>query len=117
MPALRRTDVKCEPAKAAGEHLVALRGELEKLGLRSVVKTGGVWPCLRMDGRGDDFDNTVVAVYIGGRWRFFWPWFEIIGPACDPAGAAAVIAEEFGHDGSAMGTCPKSIRDRAGRWR
>lgn len=97
----RRADLASEAAR----HLAALQRDLSSLGLPSDLNaTGVVWPWLRVRTRFEtsprvaDFENSVVAVYIGGIWCLCWPWLELIRPAGDPAGAAAVIADHLGHE-------------------
>jgi hypothetical protein len=99
----RRADLVAQ----AGAHLAALQLDLATLGLRSTLTTDTVWPWLRVHTRPEtipriaDFENSVVAVYVGSRWGYYWPWLELIGAAGDPAAAAAVIADHLGHQPTA----------------
>jgi hypothetical protein len=86
--------------EAADRHLRALQLELDALGVRSALITAGAWPRLRLDiryaGPACGFEDNVLAADAGTGWSYWWPWIQPIGPAGDPAGAAAVIADEFG---------------------
>lgn len=96
----RRKDLVDE----AAWHLAALQRELSALGIRSDPDTTRVvWPSLRVRTLGEtnprvaDFENSVMAVYVGSKWYYCW-WLEFISPAGDPAGAAAVVADHLGHE-------------------
>jgi len=99
-----RNDLGAAPLAIA--RLEALRAELARRGLESELVTSGSWPRLRLKipgTFGDAFDDNVVAAESGGRWMFWWPGIELIGPAADPAGAAEIIADELGADMPARG--------------
>jgi hypothetical protein len=84
-------------------HLIALRGELARRGLRCELEDRGVWPRLRIycpgEGASAEFDNNVVAAPIAGRWFFFWPGAEPIGSVTRLGQAAERIADHLGLDG------------------
>jgi hypothetical protein len=84
-------------------HLIALRDELARRGVRCELEDLGVWPRLRIhcpsEGASAEFDNNVVAAPIAGRWFFFWPGAEPIGSVTRLAQAAERIADDLGLDG------------------
>jgi hypothetical protein len=84
-------------------HLIALRDELARRGVRCELEDRGVWPRLRIhcpgEGASAEFDNNVVAAPIAGRWFFFWPGAEPIGSVTRLAQAAERIADDLGLDG------------------
>lgn len=84
-------------------HLIALRDELTRRGVRCELEDRGVWPRLRIycprEGVCADFDNNVVAAPIAGRWFFFWPGAEPIGSVTRLGQAAERIADDLGLHG------------------
>ena len=77
-------------------YLEALRAELARRGVDADLVTSGCLPRLRLvpGAYGDAFfDDHVLAAETGGRWMFWWPFIEAIGPADDPAAAADTVVE------------------------
>lgn len=92
------------------QHLIALREELTGWGVRCELNDRGARPRLRIycpSERGSaDFDHNVVAAPVVGRWFFFWPWAEPIGPVARLAEAAGRIIDDLGLDGDPGGDGP-----------
>jgi hypothetical protein len=82
------------------QHLIALRGELARRGVRSELDERGIWPRLRIycpgETPGADFDNNVVASPISDRWCYWWPSAMPIGPVTCLTQAAETIIDELG---------------------
>jgi hypothetical protein len=99
------------------EHLASLRDELARHGVRCALDDRGVWPRLRIycpgEGATAEFDNNVVAAPIVGRWFFFWPGAEPIGPVTGVADAAGRIIDDLcldGDDGTGMSFTSLAVR-------
>ena len=84
-------------------HLIALRDELTRHGVRCALDDHGMWPRLRIycpgEGATAESGNNVVAAPIAGRWFFFWPWAEPIGSVTRAADAARRIIDDLCLDG------------------
>jgi hypothetical protein len=82
------------------QHLIALRGELARRGVRCELDDRGIWPRLRVccpgESPGAEFDNNVVAAPISGQWCYWWPSAMPIGPVTCLAQAAETIIGELG---------------------
>jgi hypothetical protein len=89
------------------QHLMALRDELARRGVRCELDDRGLWPRLRIycpdEGATAEFDNNVVAAPISGRWSFFWPWAIPICSVTRIAQAADDIITDLGIGGGAEG--------------
>jgi hypothetical protein len=81
-------------------HLIALRDELARRGVRCELDDRGIWPRLRIycpgETTGAEFDNNVVAAPISGQWCYWWPAAEPIGPVTHLNQAAETIIDELG---------------------
>jgi hypothetical protein len=92
-----------DPEEAAG-YLGKLEVELTAQGMRCELVTTGYMPRLRLyipwvytEGWAADsaFEDHILATNeIAGRWQFWWPWIEPIGPVEDLAGAADRILRD-----------------------
>ena len=84
-------------------HLIALRDELTRHGVRCALDDHGMWPRLRIhcpgEGTTAESGNNVVAAPIAGRWFFFWPWAEPIGSVTRATDAARRIIDDLCLDG------------------
>jgi hypothetical protein len=84
------------------QHLIALRDELARRGVRCELDDRGIWPRLRIccpgETPGADFDNNVVAAPISGQWCYWWPSATPIGPVAHLTQAAETIIDELGID-------------------
>jgi hypothetical protein len=82
------------------QHLIALRDELARRGVRCELDDRGIWPRLRIycpgETTGAEFDNNVVAAPISDRWCYWWPAAEPIGPVTHLTQAAETIIDELG---------------------
>jgi len=82
------------------QHLILLRDELARRGVRCELDDRGVWPRLRIycpgETVGAEFDNNVVAAPISGRWRYCWPSAIPIGRVTRLTQAAETIIDELG---------------------
>lgn len=82
------------------QHLIALRDELARRGVRCELDDRGIWPRLRIycpgETPGADFDNNVVAAPISGQWCYCWPSAMPIGPVTCLTQAAEIIIDELG---------------------
>ena len=89
------------------QHLIALRSELARRGVRCELDDRGIWPRLRIycpgETPGAEFDNNVVAAPISGRWCFCWPWAIPICSVTRLAQAAEDIITDLGTGGDAEG--------------
>ena len=86
------------------QHLIALRSELARRGVRCELDDRGIWPRLRIycpgETPGADFDNNVVAAPISDQWCYWWPSATPIGPVTHLTQAAETILDELGIDDS-----------------
>lgn len=106
IPALRwsvsRAHLSQASISTAERYLGALHQELVTLGVPSTIVTSAFWPRLRLRRRytgwdaDGDFEGHLLAANPGTGWSYWWPWIQEIGPASDPAAAAAIIADELG---------------------
>jgi len=85
------------------QHLIALRSELARRGVRCELDDRGIWPRLRIycpgETAGAEFDNNVVTATISGRWCYCWPSATPIGPVTHLKQAAEAIIDDLGiHD-------------------
>jgi len=84
------------------QHLIALRDELARRGVRCELDDRGIWPRLRIYCPGEipgaDFDNNVVSAPISGQWCYWWPSAAPIGPVTHLTQAAETIIDELGID-------------------
>jgi hypothetical protein len=82
------------------QHLIALRDELARRGVRCELDDRGIWPRLRIycpgETTGAEFDNNVVAAPISDRWCYWWPSATPIGPVTHLTQAAEAIIDELG---------------------
>jgi hypothetical protein len=82
------------------QHLIALRDELARRGVRCELDDRGIWPRLRIycpgETPGAEFDNNVVTAPISGRWCYWWPSASPIGPVTRLTEAAETIIDELG---------------------
>jgi hypothetical protein len=82
------------------QHLIALRDELARRGVRCELDDRGIWPRLRIycagETPGADFDNNVVTAPISGQWCYWWPSATPIGPVTCLTQAAETIIDELG---------------------
>jgi hypothetical protein len=82
------------------QHLIALRGELTRRGVRCELDDRGIWPRLRVycpgETAGAEFDNNVVAAPVSDRWHYWWPSATPIGPVTHLTQAAETIIDELG---------------------
>ncbi len=82
------------------QHLIALRDELARRGVRCELDDRGIWPRLRIycpgETPGAEFDNNVVAAPISDRWCYWWPSAEPSGPVTCLTQAAETIIDELG---------------------
>jgi hypothetical protein len=89
------------------QHLIALRDELARQGVRCALDDRGVWLRLRIycpgEGVSAEFDNNVVAAPIAGRWFFFWPGAEPIGSVTRVADAARRLIDDMCLDDDGTG--------------
>jgi len=81
------------------QHLITLRDELGRRGVRCELDDRGIWPRLRVycpgETPGADFDNNVVAASIGGQWCYWWPTAPLWGTtAAGCSGPQAASAAE-----------------------
>ncbi len=84
------------------QHLIALREELARRGVRCELDDRGIWPWLRIycpgETPGADFDNNVVTAPFGSQWCYCWPSATPIGPVTHLTQAAETIIDELGID-------------------
>lgn len=83
-----------QPAQQQLAHLRALADALPALGLTAEISgTETATPYLRA-ARAEEtaLRERITCRSAGGAWEFCWPWGQAIGPAGDPAAAAATIA-------------------------
>lgn len=85
------------------QHLIALRDELARRGVRCELDDRGIWPRLRIycpgETAGADFDNNVVSTPVSGQRCYCWPSATPIGPVTYLMQAAETIIDELGiHD-------------------
>lgn len=99
MGLVRRREERLNEVKGPGEeYLTRLGEELRKRGVKCELVTTGCAPRLwldidwppRLSGFGDPAfeDHVLAARDANGRWTFWWPWIEPIGPADDLSRAA-----------------------------
>jgi transcriptional regulator with XRE-family HTH domain len=91
----------CESHDPAVGYLAKLSVELSGQGIISELISTGCMPRLHLEDipwgtrealANSEFEDNILAVMdTDGTWQFWWPWIEPIGPADDPAGAAARI--------------------------
>ncbi len=82
------------------QHLIALRDELARRGVRCELDDRGIWPRLRIycpgETPGADSGNNVVSAPISGQCCYCWPSATPIGPVTCLTQAAETIIDEPG---------------------